>query len=134
MRPFRFLVVILISLVALIATLPSSSAQTVTALYSFTATGNSLSPFEVAPAQGRDGKLYGTTQGSTFGSVFSLRTSGAESDLFVFDNTDGAGPSGGVTLGTDGNFYCTTAGGGGLGFGVLFQISPSWLYTVFVRI
>jgi hypothetical protein len=86
------------------------AAQTVKAVYSFAPNSNSQYPFGVTPAQGRDGKLYGTMTGSTFGTVFTLRTSGAESDLFAFDNTDGAGPSAGL--------------------GVLFKVSPSGLYSV----
>jgi uncharacterized repeat protein (TIGR03803 family) len=120
---------VLVSLVTLLLG-GVSTAQTVKDVYSFTANGKSGAPAHVTLAQGRDGKLYGTSQGSTFGTVFTLQTSGAESDLFVFDNTDGAGPSGGVILGTDGNFYGTTAGGGSAGLGVLYKISPSGLYTV----
>ena len=133
MRAYRLpklLTIKLFALMALIVLVGTGLAQSVKDVYSFPAGGNSQFPFGVTPTQGRNGKLYGTTSGSTFGTVFTVQTNGAESDLFVFDNTDGAGPSGGVTLGIDGNFYGTTTGGGSAGLGVLFKISASGIYAV----
>src|SRR5258706_11923718 len=61
MRPSRLLVVMFVSLVTPLALAPSSHAQTVTTLYSFSGTNSSGNPGLVVPSQGRDGKLYGTT-------------------------------------------------------------------------
>jgi uncharacterized repeat protein (TIGR03803 family) len=36
---------------------------------------------------------------------------------------DGWGPSGGLMLGSDNNFYGTTGGGGAMELGILFQLS-----------
>jgi uncharacterized repeat protein (TIGR03803 family) len=108
----------------------ASPAQTVRDLHSFTSSGNSQYPYLVTPAQGRDGELYGTTTGLNYGSIFRLLTTGKEADLFAFDDTDGYGPDAGVTLGTDGNFYGTTAAGGSAGYGVFFKITPGGTYTV----
>jgi len=108
----------------------TSSAQTVQDVRSFSGAGNSQYPYLVTPTQGRDGDLYGSTTGLNYGSVFRLQTTGAEADIFAFDNTDGYGPDGGVTLGTDGNFYGTTLAGGSADYGVLFKITPTGTYTV----
>jgi uncharacterized repeat protein (TIGR03803 family) len=118
------------ALIACVTLSSASIAQTVADLHSFTSTGNSQYPYLVTPAQGRNGDLYGTTTGLNYGSIFRLQTTGAEADLFAFDDTDGYGPSAGVTLGTDGNFYGTTLVGGSAGYGVLFKITPSGTYTV----
>ena len=107
----------------------ASLAQTVADLHSFTARGNSQYPQIVTLAQGRNGDLYGTSIGLTYGSIFRLQTTGTEADLFAFDDTDGYNPTS-VTLGTDGNFYGTTQGGGSAGYGVLYKITPSGTYTV----
>ena len=44
---------------------------------------------------------------------------------FAGTPTDGAGPSGVIIQGSDGNFYGTTAGGGQVGIGALYQITPT---------
>src|SRR2546423_3837367 len=87
-------------------------------------------------AQGRDGNLYSTTQeggaftsGHQYGTVFRITPSGDMTVLHSFDNTNGGIPNSGLTLGTDGNLYGTTATGG-LGYGTIFRITPSGTYTL----
>lgn len=66
-------------------------------------------------AQGRDGSLYSTApQGGAYtnGGVFSVTTSGVETDLYSFPGgPPGADPSGGLTLGGNGNFFGTALAG-----------------------
>jgi uncharacterized repeat protein (TIGR03803 family) len=88
-------------------------------------------------AQGRDGQLYGTTSsGGAYnppdgdGVVFRLNTNGTETILHSFSGADGNAPEGGLTLGSDGNFYGTTARGGSFNLGVLFSITPTGKFTV----
>src|SRR5258707_590897 len=97
-----------------------SHAQVVTDVLSFA--GSSESPGLVTPAQGRDGKLYGTTSGlpDRTGLIFRVGTDGTGNVLHVFNGTDGSGPDGGVMLATDGNYYGTASYGGTNGLGVLF--------------
>jgi uncharacterized repeat protein (TIGR03803 family) len=97
----------------------------------------------------RKGNLYGVTQdGGTFGcgTVFELTPptqSGAvwtESVLYSFNcingNLDGAGPAAGVIFDNAGNLYGTTVGGGTVGDGTVFRLTPpstagsSWTETV----
>src|SRR5229473_4140701 len=132
MRPSRFLTVIIVSFVLFLVLAPPGPAQTVSVVHSFNGNGLSGTPQYVTPAQGRDAKLYGTTEGTTldFGSIFRLQTSGATSDLYSLDGTQGQFPSAGLTLASDGNFYGTTSFGGSTNNGVLFRITPAGVYTV----
>lgn len=86
--------------------------------------------------QGRNGSLYGTTQGSgaaSHGTVFEVTLSGTLTTLHNFCSlrncTDGYQPTG-VTLGSDGNFYGTTALGGTNGDGTFFVMNPSGQFAV----
>jgi len=106
-----------------------STAQTVSVVHSFDSSNASQFPAGT-PAQGRDGKLYGTAVGQTSGSVFRLTASGQFDQLFALSGTNGLNPSSGVTLASDGNFYGTTPFGGSAGQGVLFKVTPSGTYTV----
>jgi uncharacterized repeat protein (TIGR03803 family) len=136
---------------AIIVGLVPAHAQTVSVLYTF---GNANDPTNfLSPGtlvQGTNGNVYTT---STFGgvvgdyptegTVFSMSTTGALSSEYTFyaDQSDlgpnGFSPYSGLTLGTDGNFYGTTIGGGVINganaFGTVFKIDPqgnlTTLYT-----
>ncbi|HSY90322.1 MAG TPA: choice-of-anchor D domain-containing protein [Candidatus Binatus sp.] len=70
--------------------------------------------------QGSNGNFYGTTiSGGKYGqgTIFKVTTTGTLTTLYSFcaigsDCTDGAQPGAGVIVGSDGNFYGTTIGGG----------------------
>ena len=89
--------------------------------------------------QGTDGNFYGTATGGgtaspAAGTVFRMTRSGAVTVLHSFDVTDGATPIGTLVQGTDGNFYGTTAAGGGSsscagGCGTVFEITPGGTLT-----
>ena len=112
-----------------------------TNLYSFGSTPNDGGGPDAGLLQGRDGNFYGTTVAggiSDNGTVFRISPSGNYTNLYSFAGypNDGAGPYGGLVLGSDGNFYGTTAGGGpgtcpplGQGCGTVFRISPSGTET-----
>ena len=130
MRHSRFLVMMFVPFAVLIVTAPSIPAQTVTTLYSFTGQNSSGVPVYVTPAQGRNGKLYGTNSGANGadGSIFEITTAGLQNQIYTF-GSDGINPYAGLTLATDGNFYGTTVYGGSSNNGVLFRISPGGTYT-----
>ncbi len=46
------------------------------------------------------------------GTVFKIGPDGTFTNLYVFSSTDGRGPIGALTKGSDGNFYGTASGGG----------------------
>ena len=107
-----------------------SGAQTVTFLDNFGLSSPVTSPTGTL-AQGRDGNLYGTGGGCADGTFFKSDTSGVVSVLHCFNGaTDGWGSHGSATLGTNGNFYGTTFGGGLNNSGVLFKITPTGDYSV----
>jgi uncharacterized repeat protein (TIGR03803 family) len=95
---------------------------------------NGKNPASVVLAQGRDGRLYGTTGfGGSYGKgvIFKQRTAGTGLEVvYNFSGPDGSNPPEGLTLATDGNFYATTGGGGAYGFGVLFKFTSSGVLTV----
>ena len=49
--------------------------------------------------------------------------------LVNLDGTNGSGPTGVLVQGTDGNFYGTTSGGGAIGYGTVFKITPGGKLT-----
>jgi len=85
-------------------------AQTYTDLFNFDNTHGASPQFPALLAQGRDGNLYGTTVGGGTGNngvVFRVTPGGTLAVLYNFCSgcTAGELPHGGLTLGTDGNFY-----------------------------
>lgn len=89
---------------------------------------------------GNDGALYGVAQNSNSGYIFKVTTSGVFTTLVAFTGTTGANlgsaPRGNLVLGSDGNFYGTTAtggSGGGLGFGTVFKMTPAGVLTTLVN-
>ena len=64
--------------------------------------------------QGANGNFYGTTEfgGEGYGTVFEISSSGAFSELYIFNLSYGLNPSGALIQATDGNLYGTTSYGG----------------------
>jgi uncharacterized repeat protein (TIGR03803 family) len=114
-----------------------------TTIHTFCPAGGSKCKDGAAPSarliQGTDGNFYGTTQlGGTNGNgtVFKIASTGKLTTLYSFcssgggECTDGAAPSAGLTLGTDGNFYGVTESGGAYAIGgTAFKITPTGLLT-----
>ncbi len=84
------------------------------------------------------GTLYGVTEfggSNDSGTVFSITPSGQFTLLYTFAawadgaNADGIAPRGGLTLGSDGNFYGATTRGGRNDAGTLFRITPAGVLT-----
>jgi uncharacterized repeat protein (TIGR03803 family) len=79
---------------------------------------------------GPDGNFYGTTSGGGSGgydgTVFMVTTNGTLTTLVSFNNATGSNPESALTLGSDGNFYGTTSGGG-----IINSANPGGMGTVF---
>ena len=90
--------------------------------------------------QGSDGNFYGTTAygGSDSclaylcGTVFKLTPQRTFTVLHNFGDVvnDGRTPYAGLLQATDGNFYGVTVTGGTMGYGVIFQITPTGAYSI----
>jgi uncharacterized repeat protein (TIGR03803 family) len=126
----------LLATAAVLCAATFAQAQTVSTIYNFTDSATSgANPWYVTLVQGTNGNFYGTTYngGKTgSGTIFNVSTTGAQKILYSFagGTTDGAYPTGGLTLGTDGNFYGTTQQGGSESQGIIFKITPSGTYTI----
>jgi uncharacterized repeat protein (TIGR03803 family) len=127
----------LIVIVAILATAFSgvADAQTLSVLYNFGSnTGDPIQPQPAVIAQGRDGNLFSTTErggaNTYYGTVFEITPRGNLSVLYSFGPSVGEYPTGGLTLGTDGNLYGATQSGGDPGFGIIFKITSSGELTV----
>src|SRR5208282_988764 len=91
--------------------------------------------------QAANGNFYGTTSdGGTgnfeglcpnnCGTIFTITPSGTLTTLYNFSYTDGAYPAGAaLILGSDGNYYGTTSGGGAVNAGTFFVMTPSGTLT-----
>jgi uncharacterized repeat protein (TIGR03803 family) len=106
-------------------------AGVLTTLYSFTGLADGNGP-QGALAFGPDGSLYGVTSAGGSrdqGTVFRITTAGVMTTLYSFaGSADGSGPSTGLLLGGDGNFY-GTAFSGATGQGTVFRITPAGAMT-----
>jgi uncharacterized repeat protein (TIGR03803 family) len=110
---------------------PNASGKwTETVLYSFTGGSDGGSP-AASLIFDQKGNLYGTTETggapTGYGVVFklALKKNGAwtESVLLNFDGKGGAYSQAGLIFDQAGNLY-GTAGGGALGYGVVFKLAP----------
>ncbi|MBL9114870.1 MAG: hypothetical protein JNJ83_07655 [Verrucomicrobiaceae bacterium] len=105
-----------------------------TLLHSFNSTNGSL-PHGLV--QSSDGNFYGTTShggASGFGTVFKITSSGTHTLLYSFiAQMSGIFPSGGLTRGSDGNFYGTTGFEGVVGYGTVYKITSGGTRTVLHR-
>ncbi|HEV2383356.1 MAG TPA: choice-of-anchor tandem repeat GloVer-containing protein [Terriglobia bacterium] len=126
------------------ATTIAAHAQTLTTLASFNGTDGSQP--SVPLIQGLDGNLYGETfgggivsqlcsstlSGAGCGTFFKITAAGALTTLYAFCSqancADGFNPDG-LALGTDGNFYGTTASGGSNRDGTVFRITAAGALT-----
>jgi uncharacterized repeat protein (TIGR03803 family) len=107
---------------------------TETVLHAFAKSGTDGQTPYAGLIQGSDGNFYGTTYfggANGFGTVFKVTPSGTETVVYSFaGGSDGEHPYGGVTQGSDGNFYGTTYQGGRSGYGTVFKLTPSGTETV----
>ena len=117
------------------ANIPMVNAQTYSVLYNLgTNAGDPINPAWIGTfVQGRDGNLYSTAPAGGdkgFGAIFQLTPSGSMKVLYSFKNMDdGVFPNSGLTLGTDGSLYGTTPAGGSPGYGTIFKITTSGVFT-----
>jgi hypothetical protein len=105
-------------------------AQTFSVLHNFSGGGDGANPY-AGITVGPSGVLYGTAlRGGNYngGTVFKLsqvNSSWVLSPLYEFTGgSDGDTPQGGVVIGPNGALYGTTFYGGGVNYGVAFELRP----------
>jgi uncharacterized repeat protein (TIGR03803 family) len=116
-----------------------SPSGTLKTLYKFCRVGGCLDGTNpVGLVQGLDGDFYGvTTEGGThgYGEVFKMNRYGLLTVVYSFCSqtgcADGIGPTG-LFLGSDGNFYGTTANitSNGAVPNTIFRVTPAGAYTL----
>ena len=116
----RFCMVSLFCAIAGVA----SHAQSFKTIFGFDHT-NGSDP--TAPAQGFDGRLYGTTQyggANDWGTAYRTTISGnlVTTSTFCENCADGGAP-GALALGQNGSFYGGTISGGSLGYGTIIRVT-----------
>jgi uncharacterized repeat protein (TIGR03803 family) len=99
--------------------------KSLTTLHSFQNGADGATPY-ARLVEGSDSNFYGTTSKGNWngvtgdqGMLFNITPDGKFNPLFKFGLR--AQPSAGLTLGSDGNLYGTTQGGGSYGFGAVFK-------------
>ena len=118
----------------------AANAQTYKMLYTYpnTDANDSGITYPSVLSQAQDGDLYSTIQTNgttTYGTVYKMTTGGAYSAIYTFCTEaapctlTGGYPTGGVTLGFDGNLWGTTSGGGKDAAGTVFKITPAGALT-----
>ena len=116
-----------------------TSSGTLTTLYKFCSLADCADGAILFDAlvQGTDGNFYGTTWAGGVGNggtIFKITPTGTLTTLYTFCAQyypycgDGSNPIK-LVLGNDGNFYGTTAYGGGNGEGSVFKITPTGTLT-----
>ena len=95
---------------------------------------------QAALVQGSDGNFYGTTAkgGATdHGTIFKMTPAGVLTTLLEFTGAKGPNlgnsPQTVLVLGSDGNFYGTTARGGAGDEGTIFKMTPAGVLTTLVE-
>jgi len=127
----RLFVLVALAFGMIVAVPALSQAQTYTDLHDFNASAGDPHGFsESNLAQAWDGNFYAESQGAGNGTVFKVTPSGVPTIIHNFNGTDGSNAIGGMTLGTDGNLYGDTWGGGTFGNGLTFKITPAGVETV----
>jgi len=105
-------------------------------LYNFMGGNDGLYPWN-PPVLDKKGNLYGTTQNGGsggYGTVYEFNPKTGEKTIlhnFYGGVSDGASPyDGALVFDKEGNIYGTTAGGGVVGGGTIYKLTPDGTFTI----
>lgn len=120
-----------ICMLLVVASAQTPSAPVFTVVADIPATAGVSNPGAQKIVQGRNGDLYSTSQGGEDTAVYSLTLGGTDTKVV---DTGNRGNGGGVTLGTDGNFYGTSDNTGSVtcglyGCGIVWKATPTGVLT-----
>ncbi len=114
-------------------------AGALTPLASFGPKINLVAPAPTRLIRGSDGDFYGTTHSggaNNHGTIFKITSAGVFTTLAELTGTGGALPGSypnELSVGNDGAFYGTAAGGGTGTHGVVFRITPAGSYSTVIE-
>jgi uncharacterized repeat protein (TIGR03803 family) len=118
--------------VALLAHVNTAHATSFKVLHSFSTGLDGCYPAGGLIIDGA-GNLYGTTAGGypcNCGTVFEIPAGGTETPLYDFTcGSNGSGPDATLVMDKKGNLYGSTIGGGSIGCGVIFKVTPNGTET-----
>lgn len=83
------------------------------------------------------GNLWGTTMfggANGLGTVYKIQAAGKNKEIVLHsftDSTDGQNPNSGLVLGPNNSFYGTALGDFSNGFGSIFRLTPSGVFSVY---
>lgn len=110
-----------------------AQSATIGNLYSLNGTTDGSTPYGNL-VEGPDGDYYGTAAKDGVngnGTVFRVTQEGVYTVLYAFQGSpDGQNPQANLYLASDGNFYGTTARGGGYGNGTIFRVTSTGVFTL----
>jgi uncharacterized repeat protein (TIGR03803 family) len=113
---------------------PASRSATYTVLYDFAGGSNDGQDSTAEVTLDSIGNIFGVTEGggaNTYGTIFEIKSSGAESLLHSFGGTgDGTTPDGAVTIESNGDMVGTTNFGGASNNGTIWKLAANGTYTV----
>ena len=119
--------------------MPSADSWTIDILWSFPIIGDDGNNPNGGVILDRAGNIFGTTifgGQANYGTVFELQRTGfgwSHTTLHSFNYDDGLLPQAGLVADAAGNFYGAAFGGGQLGGGVIFEMTPftgGWTFNV----
>ena len=140
MKSMRFSLPLLTALAITFSLAVCAQAQTLNYFADLTA-GNGWEPY-ASVVQAPDGNFYGAGTGGIYGgggNMFRMTPTGQITSIYKFcslpDCADGGAVESAPVVGSDGNLYGVTTGGGGSGTtgdagGTVFQMSLDGKYTV----
>jgi uncharacterized repeat protein (TIGR03803 family) len=134
-KTFQVLLLLSVTVIFICVGSPTAAqAQTPTVLYNFQGGPSDVCNTQGPLAQGRDGNMYGAGArvgcgANSSGGVYNISTSGVENLITSFP-AGFNGCNGGLTLGSDGNFYGVCTGGNpAFGLGSIYRVTPAGVFT-----
>ncbi len=123
-----------VAAICCLSPLRASAQAAFTALYTFSASYTTpVGTYPFGLALSANGYFYGVCVNAgadEWGAIYQMSATGAATGIYEFtDKADGAEPSAGLVLGTNGLYYGMAASGGSNGYGSIFSVKTNGTFT-----